>query len=176
MISKRKSTGRITGRVLLDGREASAWDLKSATAYIQQDDALAGFFSVGETIAFAAEMKMARGTPAAERRARVEEVARAMGLTRCLHVQVGNRMVRGISGGERKRTSVACGLLSKPRGIFMARPPARIGVGVRQPGVRLLAAGLPSYLESRLKSCPRTPSAGRADERAGQRDRGRGDG
>jgi len=34
-----------------------------------------------------------------------------------LHVQV-----RGISGGERKRTSVACGLLARPLVIFMDEP------------------------------------------------------
>ena len=38
-----------------------------------------------------------------------------MGLTLVRNTFVGSRMMRGLSGGERKRTGVACGLINKPR-------------------------------------------------------------
>lgn len=37
----------------------------------------------------------------------VETVARTLGLTKALDVKMGNALVPGVSGGERKRTSIA---------------------------------------------------------------------
>ncbi|KAI1451453.1 BcatrD protein [Annulohypoxylon moriforme] len=42
-----------------------------------------------------------------ECRATVEAVARTLGLTKALDVKMGNALVPGVSGGERKRTSIA---------------------------------------------------------------------
>jgi ABC-type glutathione transport system ATPase component len=115
MTSQRKSEGRLGGRVMFDGRVPTQQQLKRDTAYIQQDDALLGWATVAETLAFTAEMKLPRGTSAADKAARVEEVIEQMGLTLARNTFVGSRLVRGLSGGERKRTGVACGLICKPR-------------------------------------------------------------
>ena len=40
----------------------------------------------------------------------------------CRSTPIGSRLARGVSGGERKRTSLACGLLSRPRAVFMDEP------------------------------------------------------
>ena len=115
MAAQRKSDGRKSGGVLLDGRLPSRAELKRDTAYIQQDDALLGWVTVAETLAFTAEMKLPASMPKAEKAARCEEVLDQMGLQLCRNTFVGSRLVRGVSGGERKRTSVACGLLGNPR-------------------------------------------------------------
>ena len=115
MAAQRKNEGRLGGAVLFDGRVPSRSELKRDTAYIQQDDALLGWVTVAETLAFAAEMRLPRAMSAADKAARCEQVIQQMGLTLVRNTLVGSRLVRGLSGGERKRTGVACGLIGQPR-------------------------------------------------------------
>ena len=112
--SRRKNTGAVTGCVLLDGALPSHAQLRSWSAYVQQEDALFGLATIEETLAFAAEFKLA-GRCALDKAAAVELCLSTMGLEAARAIKVGNRMVRGASGGERKRTAIACGLLGSPR-------------------------------------------------------------
>jgi|APGre2960657444_1045066.scaffolds.fasta_scaffold06258_2 ABC-type molybdate transport system ATPase subunit len=111
--SQRRSQGRLSGSVLLDGAVPSLTTLKSRTAYIQQDDALFGWCSIAETLAFAAKMKL-KGSTAEQRSAAVEDALSQMSLQLARNTPIGSRLTRGCSGGERKRTSVATGLLGSP--------------------------------------------------------------
>jgi ATP-binding cassette subfamily G (WHITE) protein 2 len=42
-----------------------------------------------------------------------------LGLTSCADVKVGNAFIKGISGGERKRTSIGVELITNPSIIFL---------------------------------------------------------
>lgn len=43
----------------------------------------------------------------------------ALGLTHCADTIVGGALLKGISGGERKRTSVGVELVTKPALVFL---------------------------------------------------------
>mmetsp|Transcript_13167 Transcript_13167/g.11151 ORF Transcript_13167/g.11151 Transcript_13167/m.11151 type:complete len:104 (-) Transcript_13167:1260-1571(-) len=45
-----------------------------------------------------------------------------MGLTRCQNTLIGGGFVKGLSGGEKKRTSIANELVSEPSVIFLDEP------------------------------------------------------
>ena len=45
-----------------------------------------------------------------------------LGLTKCASTRIGNSLIRGISGGERKRTSIGVELLTNPSLIFLDEP------------------------------------------------------
>lgn len=45
-----------------------------------------------------------------------------MGLEKCVHTKIGSELIRGISGGERKRTSIGVELLTNPSMIFLDEP------------------------------------------------------
>lgn len=45
-----------------------------------------------------------------------------LGLKGCADIRVGNNLIRGISGGERKRTSIGVELLTNPSVIFLDEP------------------------------------------------------
>ena len=64
---------------------------------------------------------------AEERKARIEDVLRIMGLWRARYTQVGGALpggilVRGLSGGEKRRLSIGCGLIASPSIIFLDEP------------------------------------------------------
>jgi ABC-type multidrug transport system ATPase subunit len=53
---------------------------------------------------------------------KVETLISDLGLSQCANTIVGNALLRGISGGERKRTSIGVELLTNPSLIFMDEP------------------------------------------------------
>jgi len=53
---------------------------------------------------------------------RVNRLIKELGLTRCKNTKVGNSLIRGISGGERKRTSIGVELLTNPSMLFLDEP------------------------------------------------------
>jgi hypothetical protein len=56
-------------------------------------------------LAFSAALRLKGVSPAA-RAALVEGMIADLGLTACADVMIGGEMIKGISGGQRKRTSV----------------------------------------------------------------------
>lgn len=64
---------------------------------------------------------------AEERKARIEDVLRIMGLWKARYTQVGGALpggilVRGLSGGEKRRLSIGCGLIASPSILFLDEP------------------------------------------------------
>ena len=55
---------------------------------------------------------------------RVEEVIQELGLGKCANTIVGdpNKGIKGLSGGERKRLSFACEVLTNPALLFCDEP------------------------------------------------------
>lgn len=43
------------------------------------------------------------------------------GLSKARDTPIGNEMIRGVSGGERKRTNIAVEMLSNPSLVFLGR-------------------------------------------------------
>lgn len=119
MALRRKVTD---GRVLHDGRELTASQLKAIAAYVQQQDSLYGMMTVRETVELAASLKMSPDVPVADKALRVDDVLREMGLERSANTLIGGELSKGCSGGERKRTSVACALCTSPRAIILDEP------------------------------------------------------
>ena len=108
--------------------------VKKYTAYIQQQDCFFGGSTVMETILFAAMAKLPGTTAAdvAEKKAKVKEVIGQLNLQRCANTYMGNRLIRGVSGGEMKRTAVACALLCSPQCMFLDEPTSGLDSAMAQ--------------------------------------------
>jgi ABC-type multidrug transport system ATPase subunit len=76
--------------------------------------------TVRETLRFAADLKL--DLPEAEREARVDALIGELKLEKCQHTRVGNQMMRGISGGEKRRTSIAYELITDPHVVLLDEP------------------------------------------------------
>merc|ERR1719299_96274 len=122
VISKRKTVGIIEGHVLFDGHTPSKAEASRDTGYVEQRDSLWGFFTVTEMLTYTACLKMPPKYSFAQKSGRVDEVITQMGLTKARATKIGGAMVRGVSGGEAKRISIAIGLLNNPRIMFFDEP------------------------------------------------------
>lgn len=109
-----------SGTVLLNGRKRKL--CYGAAAYVTQEDNLIGTLTVRETITYSAKLRLPDKMPADEKAAIVESVLAEMGLQDCADTPVGNWHMRGISGGEKRRVSIAMEILMRPRLLFLDEP------------------------------------------------------
>nr|GLL47868.1 ABC transporter G family member 11 [Ipomoea trifida] len=110
----------LSGRIVLNGHKAK---LSFGTAaYVTQDDNLIGTLTVRETISYSAQLRLPDRMPRTEKRALVESTIIEMGLQDCADTVIGNWHLRGISGGEKRRVSIAVEILMRPRLLFLDEP------------------------------------------------------
>jgi ABC-type multidrug transport system ATPase subunit len=78
-------------------------------------------WQVRETLRYAAILRL-HGMTKSAKEARAEEVLRMMGLKNCADNLVGSELVKGISGGEKRRLSLSIALLSDPAVLIVDEP------------------------------------------------------
>ncbi|KAN0018296.1 hypothetical protein ACTFIU_010911 [Dictyostelium citrinum] len=125
ILAQRKSTGKITGQLLVNGKEIGE-AYKKYCSYVTQEDVLLQTYTVFETLKFYADLKLARVSEI-EKIKRVEKVIEDVGLTHKRDSRVGGVLaggvaVIGLSGGEKRRVSIGCGLITNPSLIFLDEP------------------------------------------------------
>lgn len=86
-----------------------------------QDDILLGTSTPREAFMFVANLRLPQLTHK-ERVDKVEGLLKELSLLECANTKIGNEMIRGISGGERKRTSIGVELLTEPSMLFLDEP------------------------------------------------------
>lgn len=111
----------VRGAVQVCGREVSKKDFRRLTAYVEQEDALLGSLTVRETVSFAVAL-VAPCVDRSTRSAAVERALRSLGLWEQRDTIVGTPLKKGISGGQKRRVSVATQLVTNPRVLFLDEP------------------------------------------------------
>ncbi|XAR72276.1 Sulfate-transporting ATPase [Bertholletia excelsa] len=91
-------------------------------AYVRQEDLFFSQLTVRETLSLAAELQLQEISSVEERDEYVDNLLFKLGLVSCADTRVGDAKVRGISGGEKKRLSLACELIASPSVIFADEP------------------------------------------------------
>lgn len=87
-----------------------------------QEDVLLGTLTVRESIAYSAHLRLPSKLSRKEISDIVEATITDMGLQECSDRSIGNWHMRGISGGEKKRLSIALEVLTKPSLLFLDEP------------------------------------------------------
>eukprot|EP00741_Cyanophora_paradoxa_P023432 tig00021582_g22636.t1 len=111
----------LTGEILLNGRPRDKY-FKRIAGYVLQDDVLRSTLTVKETLMFAAELRLPEEMGRTAKEKKVMAVIQELGLTKVVDTRIGDALKRGISGGERKRVSIGCELLTSPMILFLDEP------------------------------------------------------
>lgn len=110
------------GQVLLNGINLDQALFRKSCAYVAQSDACCPTLTVKETLLFAASLYQGRETLSARKR-HVQNLLAEVGLDSCQHVKVGDGLlIRGVSGGQRRRVSLAVELLKRPSVLVLDEP------------------------------------------------------
>jgi len=125
-----------TGTVLYNG-EAWTDELAGQCAYMNQEDLFLEQITVREHLIVTSQLKMDASTTEAQRLARIDAVIAELGLDRCQGTLIG-KIGSGISGGERKRLSLASELLSDPALLFVDEPSSGLDSAMAESVIELL--------------------------------------
>lgn len=114
---------RPSGSLTFNGAIPSNAVVRSVCSYVcQDDDALLPSLTVRETLRFAAGLRLPSFLSAAEKRRRADEALLKLGLKDCANTLIGSDIVKGISGGEKRRVSIAVQILTDPRVLLLDEP------------------------------------------------------
>jgi ABC-type multidrug transport system ATPase subunit len=118
-----------SGHIMINGDDLYAgYDAyRSIVGYVPQDDILHRSLSVTRALHHAARLRLPSDTADAEIDARIKSVLAAVDMT-----DHAGKRIDQLSGGQRKRVSIACELLGDPLLLFLDEPTSGLDPGLER--------------------------------------------
>ncbi|PWY71694.1 ABC transporter [Aspergillus heteromorphus CBS 117.55] len=116
------SGAKTTGACYVNGAEIDNGTFGRLSSYVEQEDALIGSLTVRETLKFAADLALPGTVTKSQRKERIESLLQAFGIQNQASSLVGTPIRKGISGGQKRRVSVASQLMTSPKILFLDEP------------------------------------------------------
>ena len=115
------STGNVTGMICFDGKQiTSSSELKKYYSYLRQEDIFHENLTPREVLTFSLNMTSEDSKEVKERK--INETLRQLNLEKCADSRIGNFELKGISGGEKRRLSMAIEFINDPSIVFLDEP------------------------------------------------------
>lgn len=111
-----KTTG-MEGSITMNGHERNLSGFRKLSCYIMQDNQLHGNLTVQEAMKVAANLKLGRHVNKAEKEEVIQEILETLGLA-----EHQKTMTSNLSGGQKKRLSIALELVNNPPIMFFDEP------------------------------------------------------
>jgi len=119
-----KKTAPYTGDIRFNGHERDPELFSRVTAYLPQEDVMWAHATVRETVEFVEKLAGSYPSNITEelRDKRIDTVLSNLGLTHVANTKIGDHTVRGISGGQKRRVTLAKSLMTFASIIFADEP------------------------------------------------------
>ncbi|EME31097.1 ABC transporter, ATP-binding protein isoform 1 [Galdieria sulphuraria] len=111
-----------SGSVRLNGEKREFSVFKKISAYVMQDDNMFAELTVEEQVTLSCLLRLPSSMSIEKKKQRVQEIIQEMGLSHVKNTMIGSETKRGVSGGERKRVSIATELVTNPSLLFLDEP------------------------------------------------------
>ena len=122
VISNQSKSGEVRGKLYLNGNPVDIETIKKISGFVFQDDVILRTMTVSEALYMSALLKLPETISKEEKINRVNEMISILHLEKCKDTIVGDSIIKGISGGERKRLSVGMEMIMNPSIIFLDEP------------------------------------------------------
>jgi len=107
-------------RYTVNSKKVDFIKIRHQIGYVPQDDNITACLSVKENLKFSADLRTRESDKTKEDR--VYKTIKTLNLTRCQNTKIGDEFIRGVSGGERKRTAIGMELVVDPEVLFLDEP------------------------------------------------------
>lgn len=122
ILAGKSKNGSTSGSIYVNGNVLSAKDFKKIVGFVDQEDHLIPTLTVYETVLNSALLRLPKKMSFKAKESRVIEVLNELRILNIKDQVIGSDFKRGISGGEKRRVSIACELVTSPSILFLDEP------------------------------------------------------
>lgn len=112
----------LQGQITASGQRIDPVAFRTNIAYVMQEDTLLATETPRECLSFSAYLRLSRDITKEQRDEFVTGLLTTLHLEKCADTLVGSALIKGLSGGEKKRTSVGVELITNPKMLFLDEP------------------------------------------------------
>merc|ERR1719181_2613906 len=117
-----RAKGARTGDILVNGRPCETETMRMVATLTPQDDIMLPDLTVRQTLYYMARLRISDHVSYADKLAKAESIITQLDLEEASDVIVGNVLRPGISGGQKKRLSIGCDLVSGKSVLVLDEP------------------------------------------------------
>lgn len=122
ILARKNKRGTVQGKILVNGRELSDGQYRRLIGFVDQEDTLMSTLTVYETVLYSAMLRLPREMSVEAKKLRTLETLEELGILHIRDSRIGEAGRRSISGGEKRRVSIACELVTSPSILFLDEP------------------------------------------------------
>lgn len=139
ILARKAKRGQVSGTTYVNGREVRKEEFKAVTGFVDQEDTLMSTLTVYETVLYSALLRLPRDMSLEAKKFRTLETMNELGILGIKDSRIGASGMSGrfplfiqadlelagqrsISGGEKRRVSIACELVTSPSILFLDEP------------------------------------------------------
>lgn len=122
ILARKRKRGSAAGRILVNGDDLPDSQYRRIIGFVDQEDTLMSTLTVYETVLYSAMLRLPRAMSSEAKRIRTLETMDELGIMAIRDSRIGESGHRSISGGEKRRVSIACELVTSPSILFLDEP------------------------------------------------------